>query len=173
MRKISWKTVFARVFFTLACIGALTFIFYNSLQTAEESASSSSGVTDAVQRFVRFFAPDSFIANATGEDYKILTEWIRTFAHFAEFAMLGALLVWCYYSYTKDGAGLIIPFGFVFYVPILDECLQSFTRGRAGEVTDALIDTAGGAFGAVFAIAVAWIVFAVIRRAKKRKELAK
>ena len=87
--------------------------------------------------------------------------------------MLGALLVWCYYSYTKDGAGLIIPFGFVFYVPILDECLQSFTRGRAGEVTDALIDTAGGAFGAVFAIAVAWIVFAVIRRSKKRKELTK
>ena len=173
MRKISWKTVFARVFFTLACIGALTFIFYNSLQTAEESASSSNGVTDAVQRFVGFFAPDSFIANATGEDYKLLTEWIRTFAHFAEFALLGALLVWCYFSYTKDWTGIIIPFGFVFYVPLLDECLQSFTRGRAGEVADALIDTAGGVFGAVFAMIVTVIVFAFIRRARKRKELEK
>ena len=74
---------------------------------------------------------------------------------------------------TKDWTGIIIPFGFVFYVPLLDECLQSFTRGRAGEVADALIDTAGGAFGAVFAMIVTVIVFAVIRRARKRKELKK
>ena len=170
MTKITWKTVFARVFFTLACVGVMAFIFYNSMQTAKASTSASNTVTDAVQKFVGVFAPNSWIATATGADYKILTEYIRTFAHFAEFGLLGALLVWCYFSYTKDGWGLIVPFGFVLYVPLVDECIQEFTYGRAGEVKDALVDTAGGLCGAIFAVIVTVIVFAIIKKRKKRKE---
>ena len=170
MEKITWKTVVARIVFTLACIGVMAFIFYNSMQTATESSSASNTVTDVVQKFVGVFAPDSWIATATGEDYKILTEYIRTFAHFAEFGVLGALLVWCYFSYTKDGWGLVVPFAFALYVPLVDECIQEFTYGRAAEVKDALVDTAGGLCGAVFAVMITLIVFAVMKKRKKRKE---
>ena len=172
MYKCIWKTVVLRIFLTLACVGALTFIFYNSMQTAAQSSSASNSVTDFVQDFVRFFAPNSWVATATGEDYKILTEYIRTFAHFAEFALLGALFIWCYFSYTKNGWGGIIPLGFIYYVPIVDEAIQVFTPGRAGEVKDILIDTAGGMFGAVFAVIVTLIIFAIIKKRRRKKERA-
>lgn len=170
MQKTSVKRVLLRIFLTLACVGALTFIFYNSAQTASQSASTSNAVTDAVQRFVGFFAPNSWVATATGKDYQVLTEYIRTFAHFAEFGVLGALLVWCYFSYTSNGWGVIIPFGFIFYVPIVDETIQTFTDGRAGELKDVLIDTAGGVCGALVAIAITLIIFAIIKKRKREKE---
>ena len=162
--------VLLRIVLTFACVGAITFIFYNSMQTATQSSSASSSVTDFVQDFVGFFAPDSWIATASGEDYQILTEYIRTFAHFAEFGLLGALLVWCYFSYTKNASGIIIPLGFIYYVPIVDETIQKFTEGRAGEVKDVLIDTAGGVCGAIFALIVTLIIFAIIKKRKQKKE---
>ena len=118
MYKISLKTVLLRIFLTLACIGVLTFIFYNSTQTATQSSKASNEVTDFTQKVVGTFAPDSWVATAKGEDYKILTEYVRAFAHFAEFGLLGSLLVWCYYSYTQSGWGLVIPFGFIYYIPL-------------------------------------------------------
>lgn len=168
MQKSSWKTICLRVFLTLACVATLWFIFSNSYASADKSSASSSRVTDAVQSVAKVFAPGSFIATAVGEDYKILMAWVRTFAHFAEFALLGALLIWCYFSYTKAGVGLVIPFLLIGYVPLVDECIQLFSAGRAGEVTDAVIDTLGGISGAGFAFLVLGII-ALIRAVRKRR----
>ncbi len=149
-------------------MGSLAFIFSNSLASGAVSSASSSRVTDAVQRVFKVIAPKSFVATAVGEDYLVLVGWIRKLAHFAEFALFGALLIWCYYAYTNNPLGLIPLFLSLGYVPLVDECLQLFSNGRAGMLSDVLIDTLGGLAGAGFAFAVLGII-ALVRRKKQRR----
>ena len=169
MRKNSLKTWLFRIFFTLASIGILCFIFGNSIAPADKSSADSSKVTDAVQSVARFFAPNSFIATAVGEDYKKLMAWIRTGAHFAEFALMGALFIWCCFSYTKRWYAFLIPILLILYVPLVDECIQLFSVGRAGEVADAIVDTLGGLAGAVFAGLTIGVVVWIGKIRRKRR----
>lgn len=169
MKKISLKTLLLRVFLTTACIGMLCFIFGNSMASADKSSASSSTVVNAVQSVAKVFAPNSFIATAVGEDYKKLVAWIRTGAHFAEFALMGALLVWCYFSYTKRWGTFIIPILLIFYIPFVDECIQLFSSGRAGEVADVIVDTLGGISGAVFALLTVGLIAWISKIRKKRR----
>ncbi len=171
MKTKIWKIVLLRVILTLACIGTLIFIFSNSVANGEQSSSSSSKVTNAVQNVAQVVAPNSFVATAKGEDYKILVGWVRTFAHFAEFALLGALLIWCYFSYTKNKAGVVVPFLLIGYVPLVDETIQLFSGGRAGQISDLIIDTLGGLAGAGFAFLVLGVIWlAIALRQRRRKQ---
>ena len=168
MNKNGVKIWILRITLTLACLLVFAWIFSNSLQTGEESSSQSVAVVDAVQRVVKVFAPNSSIANATGEAYAKLHEDIRVLAHFCEFALLGALLVWCYRSYTSDKAFAFLPVVIVLLTPIVDECLQTTTLGRGAELFDVFVDSLGGICGCAFAfitILIAWI----IRKSKERK----
>lgn len=169
MKKISLKTILLRVFLTTACIGMLCFIFGNSIASATDSSASSGAVVTAVQSVAKVFAPNSFIATAVGEDYKKLVEWIRTGAHFSEFALMGALLIWCYFSYTKGWHAIIIPILLIFYIPLVDECIQLFSVGRAGEVADAVVDTLGGLSGAVFALLIVGLIAWIGKIRRKRR----
>ena len=169
MANVSKKRICLRVVLTLACIGVLLFIFSNSWAPASVSASSSSKVTDTVQSVFKFLAPNSFIATAVGEDYKKLMAWIRNFAHFAEFALMGALFVWCYFSYSSRWKGLYIPLIGIVCVPFIDEFIQLFASGRAWELMDVVVDTLGGFTGALFAVGVVAFIIWRIKARKKKK----
>ena len=160
----TWKIVLLRIVLTLACLLTFAWIFSNSLQTGEQSSQTSHTVTDTVQEVASVIAPSSPIATATGEDYERLHNDVRTIAHFLEFAFLGALLIFCYYSYTNSSALLILPLGLIFLTPIVDEYLQSFVGGRGTELKDVLIDTAGGFAGAAFAAIVLVIGYLIIKK---------
>ena len=163
------KGIYAlRIILTLLCALVLAWIFSNSLAVGEKSSSQSGAVTDAVQDVAGVIAPESSVATATGEDYDKLHMDIRTLAHFCEFVALGGLLLFCYFSYTRKKDFFIIPLWLVLFVPLIDECLQTFTGGRAAQLSDVLIDTAGGLMGMALAF-VAFLLGRVWYLRRKRR----
>ncbi|MBQ7923831.1 MAG: VanZ family protein [Clostridia bacterium] len=165
----TWRSVCLRVFTTLLCVGLLTWIFSNSLQPAETSSAQSAGVVEIVQEVVSVFAPDSPIATATGEDYDTLHSVIRTLAHFTEFAVLGALFVCCWRSYTAKKAYLALPIAGICVTPVVDELLQTFSDGRAMELADVFVDMLGGACGGVAALFALWAALAIVKKVREKK----
>ncbi len=158
-----------RILLTLLSVGVLGFIFSNSLQTGEESSAQSGRVMEIVQTIASIVAPNSELATATGEAYDKWHALVRAAAHFAEFALLGALTVWCVYSYTGKKRHFMIPLGGVAIVAIADECLQKFTHGRGAELTDVLVDISGGLAGGIFAVCVLIVVGICIQKTKGEK----
>lgn len=169
-KKVQWKIWLLRILLSLLCVGVFAWIFSNSLQTGEASSEKSEAVVDAVQNAAGVIAPDSFVATAKGEDRAFLHAVIRNFAHFAEFALLGALLTWCYFSYTRSKAFAFLPVALVWFTPIIDEFLQAFSSGRASELTDIFVDTAGGVCGILFA-ALTLVVGFWIHKSKRKKRI--
>ncbi|MBQ8291105.1 MAG: VanZ family protein [Clostridia bacterium] len=160
------KRTFFRILLTVLCVCVYAFIFYNSAQTEAASASQSGAVTDAVQDVAGVVAPESSVATATGKAYEELHSIIRTIAHFAEFALLGALLIWCCFSYTDRAFFFIIPLAMILVTPLADETIQLFASGRVADVKDVLTDIAGGYLGALFATFTIWIGL-LIKNAKR------
>ena len=140
-----------KVVLPIACLLWLAFIFSNSLQTGEESSQQSMAVVETVQQVAQVIAPESEIANATGDAYEELHSTIRSCAHFSEFSVLGALLCWCYFVYTFSWQHAYLPVIGVLLVPLFDEGIQILVAGRGWEIADLLLDAGGGAVGILFA----------------------
>ena len=169
VKKAKKSTVWIwRAVFTLATLLVLAFIFSNSAATAEQSSGLSERVTKWVQTIFRAIAPQSWVAGATGEDFARLHGIVRKIAHFTEFFALGACSTWCYLSYCRFAVGLTLPATTVIFVPILDEFLQGSVEGRATELLDLVIDTAGGLTGVLVGLVLAAAVLAGLARRKKR-----
>lgn len=170
--KTIWLWVL-RIALTLACIAVFAFILSNSLKEAEESAAQSSAVVQVIQEVASVIAPESEIANATGDAYERLHAIVRSIAHVSEFALLGALTIWCYFSYTQEKLFLPIPLCLLLIVPVLDEYLQLHVSGRASTLQDLFLDTAGCAIGVVFAILTlligGWIAAELRKKTEKKK----
>ena len=158
------KIYLARVLLTVMCIAMLVFIFSNSLKAGDESSAQSAGLVKAVQKVVGFFAPNSWVATATGGAFEKLHAIVRTIAHFSEFALLGALCSWCYRAYTIEKAYFFVVVFFVLLIPVLDEFLQTLTIGRVADIYDVWIDSAGGAVGILFALGTLWIAKKIRRK---------
>lgn len=157
-----------RIVLTVACVAMLVFIFSNSLKDGETSVQQSSTVVEVVQNIASVVAPNSSIATATGEDYERLHDLVRTLAHFAEFVLFGALLLWCVASYTWKKEGFYWAIFGVFCVPIVDENLQRFVAGRGAEFCDVCADVAGGVCGILFAVVVLFIIVGISEKRQKR-----
>ena len=153
-----WLVWILRIFFSFAVVGVLAFIFSNSLASGETSSEQSYAVTEQVQEVARIIAPESEIATATGEDFIRLHNNVRAAAHFCQFALLGALALWCYLSYTRKKEYSLIAVVGTSLTAVMDEFLQIFSDGRAWEWTDILVDIAGGMAGLLFA----WVVFCLV-----------
>ncbi len=157
-----------RILLLALSILAVAFVFSNSLKRASVSSEQSSQVVNAIQEVVGAIVPNSPIATATGEEYVKLHQIVRKLAHYTEFALLGALFCWTYFSYFKEKKGIFIPAVCVGTVACLDEFLQFLSPGRAPSVFDVCIDCLGGAFG----VAVGFLVVVLIERIiRKRKTI--
>jgi VanZ family protein len=149
----------------------LTWIFSNSLKTSVESGEESVQVTEQVYDVIQSVNPDVSFGGATEEeDFNILHGFVRNFAHFAEFALLCALVTWCVLSYTKIKYYFIIPLPLCVGLAFFDEYLQTFSEGRAQEFTDVLIDCLGACAGFAFALLTIWIGFIVYKRVLAKKQ---
>lgn len=157
-----------RIVTTLACLIWAAFILSNSLKTSEQSSTQSAAVVETVQKVAKAIAPQSKIANATGEAYDMLHVFVRNLAHFGQFAVLGALLCWCYFAYTLQVKHFYLPILGVVCIPIFDEWIQGFVAGRSWELIDLALDICGGFIGLFCAMLSVYIGCWVYKR-KKRK----
>ena len=104
-------------------------IFSRSMRPASVSGAESGAALAFVQAVFQFF----------GANGAFLTDHIiRKAAHFTEYFGLG-LLLFAYWKNTGRRPSLLI--GAV--VPVIDECIQIFSPGRACRISDMLLDMSG------------------------------
>ena len=133
----------ASILLTLLSAATVWFIFSNSLKSGVASASQSQAVTEGIQDAIEVIAPSSPIAKAEGTAFDRLHAFVRKSAHFLEYALLGALLLFTCRSYTRLKRFWFAPPCIAFLVAAFDEYIQNFTPGRGNSFADVLIDTAG------------------------------
>jgi VanZ family protein len=117
-------------------------IFFLSHQPADTSGALSGALLEKLFLIIRLFEK---MLNITF-DREILHFILRKGAHFTAYFILGALLMIALANNNSDMRkvfyqGLLIAMIYA----ITDEFHQTFIPGRAGQVQDVLIDTAGAA----------------------------
>ena len=152
-------------FLAICCV---IFIFSNSLKDSAESTDQTMVVKDILARIAKFF----------GIKGDIDTSGLRSFAHVAEFGLLGACIaaisLCAAYKKGKFTLGELLPF-IIFalvggvLIAIADEILQLSSEGRACELKDVGLDAVGVVIGTFFSCAVAF-VGGKIHNARKLKE---
>lgn len=129
----------------MLCIAICTFIFSNSLRNGDRSSAQSEAVLAMVNGLL-------------GEigSFRVAGVWIRKAAHFIEFAALGASLGYTLRWWvprldwrTRFFAAL----GMGVFCAALDEFIQLFSPGRAAQISDVLLDSAGVLTGALLVAA--------------------
>ncbi|MBQ9086106.1 MAG: VanZ family protein [Clostridia bacterium] len=148
----------------LLTVGWMLFIFNNSLQDGVESGQQSKRLLQFLQDLLR----------SLGFRGELSERVLRKLAHFGEFAILGFLVcvdLWCGGLFSLSDppprsiriASLSVPF--CFCIAGIDEFLQCFSKGRAPQFSDMLIDTSG----ALCATLAFLLLFFILRRVKRRK----
>lgn len=128
-------------------------IFSFSMQTGEESGGLSLKVVQIIQEIFPFF---------TNTD--LLHTIIRKGAHMSEYAVLTLTYVYGFYKNNLDIKKICLySILCTFLYASTDELHQLFVGGRAGQLTDVLIDTTGG-------LIIIIIVYLILRR--KTNELS-
>ena len=120
-------------------------IFSFSLQPAEVSSEMSSGFG---KKLLETFLPELLeeFETMSGDQLGLLHHLLRKCAHFAEYFVLGALVMMTLLQ-TVLHCKLPIGIGVSMLVASVDETVQRFVPGRSGQVTDVLLDTIGAGVG--------------------------
>lgn len=143
------------ILFTVATAGWIAFIFSNSMLNAEQSSANSAGFFNALQN----------LFNAVGIQSGLTELGIRKAAHFAEFAVLGVLLVVTVRMYSPRPVRHLFPPLFIgLATAVTDEYIQLFSEGRSSQVGDIVLDFAGLAAGILICLL---IIFLVDRRRRR------
>ena len=140
------KDTFWRIALPVGIALWTAFIWSRSLMSAAESTADSDGVARWLMGLLGWETQPEW-----------LTYVIRKTAHFAEFAVLGAL--WGGWEQVRRRR--LWPWGLP--TGAVDESLQFLAPGRAPMVTDVLIDTVGYLCGWAL-----WRLFVRLRRKKKK-----
>lgn len=123
----------------------MIFIFYMSAQPADISNSQSGFVIKLLQ---------SIGIDSSGNNIGLLTTIVRKGAHFSEYAILGLLSYNVMKNYFTKKRARIVAVLIVFFYACSDEFHQLFVSGRAGKITDVIIDTSGG----IFSVLLIWMI---------------
>lgn len=142
-----WLIAF-RVFFTIALIACIAFIFRNSLESGALSSARSQAIMQKINEILS-------VVNLG----PLSEHTVRKLAHFAEFTLEGFLLMLCLRVYTNRFVRHISwPLLGGMTTALLDETIQRFIPNRTSQVTDVWIDMAGVVFGALIALILLLIV---------------
>ncbi len=120
----------------------VAFIFSNSAKPGVVSSSDSNWVTDLLNQWMRDWGL-AFIQFSEG--------FIRKFAHFAEYSVLGVMLTLSlarYPFFQGKRRWLLVFLGLC--IAAVDEGIQYFTPGRDCNPMDVLLDTVGVICGVAF-----------------------
>ncbi len=154
------KKVLFRIITTSLLVLTVAFILGNSLKTAAESSMQSG----KVQAFLQETANALFPNNPP----TITSSFVRKTAHFCEFALLGFIAYFTYISYTDNKKFLFTVLLFGLFIAITDELIQLFVSGRAGQVTDVLLDFSGHLVGSLCAFVIYVVILKVIKSKREK-----
>ena len=132
------------------------FIWGNSMASGEDSGEMSGSVTKWINGALQKISPS----------WEVSHKFVRKAAHFTEFAILGALLTVNIRAFFSRRIGFVlyaIPCAFV--VASIDEVIQLFVKGRSCSLLDVMLDT----LGATVAVAIAFAIFYIIEKTKKKR----
>lgn len=154
-----------RYAFWLLSLAIMVFIFLNSAQTADQSNETSVSFTEKVLTLIW----PSFDEKVEAEKQSILASlqfFVRKFAHFSVYCVLGvscasALSTYRFKTKNKMISAVLICLAYA----ISDEVHQVFVPGRAGRVTDVLIDLAGAILGIILTLG----IVALYRKSRQKK----
>ena len=120
-------------------------IFSFSLQPAEQSLQLSDGVGMLILKYI---LSELFEVSAswTEVEWSIFGTVIRKCAHFTEYFVLGILMMMTV-KHTNITRKCLIGFVMCVLVASMDETIQLFVPGRAGMVTDVMLDSVGSLTG--------------------------
>ena len=153
------STRFTVIAYTLTAL-AVCFAFVHSMMPSEISGDESQGVLDIINSILGFFGL------SPSEDEHL----VRKIAHFSEFTAIGGIMTVCAYSRNKDEPYRYYAYVFFFGLlcAVCDETIQLNVPGRAGLVTDVLIDFSGVLTG----FCAVNLFFLIRRRIKNRNNKA-
>ena len=163
---IKWTR--GRIISVILTLLVMGMIFYFSAGTGE----TSSGMSMVITRWIitRLFPRFEKLSEARQNGMITMLHYlVRKAAHFTEFAMLGAALRCMLRSFSVRFSWLLAWAAATGYAA-LDECHQLFVAGRSGQWLDVCVDSAGAAFGAFLAAAIAALI-AEHRRNRRTKSL--
>ncbi len=120
----------------------VAFIFARSLKAADESTAESAWVLD----LVRIILPSASM------------HFVRKLAHFTEYFILGALLFASMQIFGAKRLAMVLPAAGCMAVAVADELLQTLSPGRSCQVSDMLLDTAGGICGMLICALAVYLV---------------
>lgn len=120
----------------------MALIFYLSHQPAVQSSDLSTGLTETIMNIINKILPNTAVG------FEAFHHFIRKNAHFFAYLVLGLLIANAMRGYKGKRIALAV-FVCVLYA-VSDELHQLFVPGRAGQVMDVLIDSAGSVVGVLF-----------------------
>ena len=141
IKRVQTKTTFQKIYFYVSLIivlALLVLIFCLSHQNGVDSTETSGWFT----ALLNFIFP-----------FELTEDFVRTMAHFSEFACLSFFMNNLFVSY-KEKLKPIFACALSFFYAITDEIHQIFVPGRACQFLDMMVDLAGILSG--------FIVYAVI-----------
>lgn len=154
MKENSTSLRFRIIVFVLT-FSVIAFAFIHSSMPSEVSGDESESVMNVLQSILNFF----------GFKGELTDHLVRKLAHFTEYTAMGMLFVSCAYSFDR-----IRPYKYYSQIllsglatAVCDETIQLNVPGRAGMVTDVLLDFSGVITGALIML----IVFRIYRRIRK------
>ena len=138
-------------------------IFSFSAENAEESLETSDSIVDAVVEQLLEGKRDT-MSVSDFESFKTkVSHFIRKSAHFTAYMLLGILTLSALFTHKlKNKARALLTLAICFLYAVSDEVHQVFVPGRAGRISDVMIDTSGAVLGIL-------LVFSVIQLIKYRK----
>lgn len=152
-----------KLFFTVALCVWIGFIFSFSLHDAQKSSVISNAVGQTIIENASTSVSNHFDTMSQYERAQF-NKFVRKCGHFAEFFVLGVLM-YLTVSQTSITYKAVVTFALCALVGAMDETIQLFVDGRAGRITDVLIDICGGYVG----IMMLRIVLNIYSRIQKRK----
>ncbi len=146
------------------CVLCVIFIFSNSLDNGEESTMKSGLVVAVLQGITDFFT----------DGVTVSENFVRTMAHFSEFALLGFLLLLCVKTFTQRYLKNIFIVLFTsLFVAVVDEILQLFSAGRASDVLDVAVDFSGAVTGMLVFVLFIKLLHIIVSVRRRRKDAGK
>lgn len=156
--RIKQNNYLFRFIMILITAGLIAFAFIHSSMNADESGEESAVTMGFLQQII----------DALGIKFELTDHIVRKLAHFAEYSAIGIMLMNTAYAFNKSRPYVFYPhilFAGLF-TAVIDEAIQLNVPGRAGMITDVLLDFSGVVTGTVVMLILLTIYKAV--RKKRR-----
>lgn len=150
------KNYLFRLIMILLTAGLIAFAFIHSSMNADESGAESAVTMGFLQN----------ILDALDIRIELTDHIVRKLAHFTEYTAIGIMLMNTAYAFNKSRPYIYYPhilFAGLF-TAVIDEAIQLNVPGRAGMITDVLLDFSGVVTGTVVMLIILTIYKAVRRK---------